>query len=163
MTRRVEPWAGPEAEERRGLRWRAAFKAGLFAGGVLLVVPRGSPWSSFTFFSPAVFGRILPDISQLPLPLVWAIQLCLAVLYAVAIAWCAERVGRSRAVFVGGVLGLLFYGLSAVVVSMVWPRWHEVPFPVVFTHVVFGLIAGGAYRGLRGRRQRVCPDPEAGS
>ena len=51
------------------LQWGAAIEAALIAGAVLLVVPRGSPWSSFTFFFATVMGR---SIAPLGLNLGWA-------------------------------------------------------------------------------------------
>ena len=43
-----------EPEARGHVQWPAALGAGFIAGAILLIVPRGSPWSSVTFFSPVI-------------------------------------------------------------------------------------------------------------
>src|SRR5207248_11689730 len=59
MIRHFEPAHPLEPEDKPGMQWGAALGAGLIAGVILLVVPRGSPWSSLTVFSPVIMGRAL--------------------------------------------------------------------------------------------------------
>jgi len=133
------------------LQWGAAIGAALIAGAVLLVVPRGSPWSSFTFFTPTVMGRSIAPLG-LHLGLGYLIHLSVSILYGVVIATVVARLKKERAVFTGGLMGLAFYLINFGVVSTAWPELRGAEVPVVFTHIVFGLIAAGAYRGLLKRR-----------
>ena len=153
MARRFD--AGIERAEQatRDLQWSAALGAGVLAGAVLLVVPRGSPWSSFTVFNPTIMGRGLPPGFDLPLPAVWALHLSLALVYGLVISIFAARLSWHLSVLVGGCLGLLLYALNTAVVAFFWPEWRNPAFPVIFAHLVFGLLAGGAYRGLLRRRR----------
>lgn len=139
---------------RRRMEWGAAFEAGLLAGAILMLVPRGSPWSSFTFFTPTIIGRAVPDAWNLPLPAVWTLHLGLAIVYGLIISVIISGLPREKAVLVGGILGLAFYAISTGIIAFFWPEWRNPQFPVVFAHLVFGLIVGGAYRGLLPRRIR---------
>ena|SRR5437588_10443152 len=141
-----------EAEPKSGFQWSASVGAGLIAGIVLLLVPQGSPWAALTFFSPVIMGRSLPPTISLPLVLLWTIHLLVAVVYALLISALVSRLRKERAILAGGVGGMGLYLLNLAIVSLVWPelRGHEVG--VFFTHVVFGLIGAGAYRGLLRRK-----------
>ncbi len=144
----------PEAPTRgsQGFRPAAALGAGLLAGAILLVVPRGSPWSSLTFFTPAIMGRALPPGTAIPLPAIWALHLALSVFYGFIVSVFVSRLVQPQAEFVGGLAGFGLFLVNWGVVSVCWPRWLGGVVPVLFTHVVFGLIAAGAYRGLARRR-----------
>jgi len=129
-----------------------ALLAGFIAGALLLVVPRGSPWSAFTFFAPVVMGRIVPDWFGLGLPTIWAIHLGLSLIYGLIISVIVMKLHQERAIFAGAVVGVVLYVLNLVVVSALWPNWQSSQFAVIFTHIVFGLICAAAYRGLLQRR-----------
>ncbi len=118
-------------------------------------MPRGSPWSSLAFFMPVIMGRRLPYGVSLPLPVVWCLHLALSVLYGLVIAKTVARLPHQRAIVTGGVMGLVLYLINLGVVALAWPAWHGNEVAVAFTHVVFGLIAGGAYRGLLRRKPLV--------
>jgi len=128
-------------------QWPAAVLAGLVAGLVLLIVPSGSPWSRITFFSPVVMGRTVPA-SDLPLVSTWLIHLFVSVVYGLAISRIAAGFRRGRALLAGAITGLILYGLNLGIVSAFWPDLRGNEVAVAFTHVVFGLISAGAYRGL---------------
>lgn len=126
--------------------------AGFLAGVVLLLAPRGSPWSTLTFFSPVVMGRILPLDMQMPIILTWLLHLGLSVIYGLIIARIVAHLTQGRAVATGGLIGLGLYLLNFGMVSALWPQARGSELTVIFTHVVFGLIAAGGYRGLLRRR-----------
>lgn len=133
-----------------------ALGAGLIAGLVLLLVPRGSPWSGISFFSSVVMGRPVPPGVWMPLPMVCLVHLILAEVYTLIISWFVSNVTQAGAVMTGAVIGLVLYLINLAIVSVALPAWHGNEVAVLFTHTVFGLIAGGAYRGLLRRQpQRV--------
>jgi hypothetical protein len=129
-----------------------ALLAGFIAGAVLLVVPRGSPWSTFTFFAPMVMGRMVPDSFGLGLPTVWAIHLGLSLVYGLVISAVIMKLHQERAVLAGAIVGLVLSILNLLLVPVLWRNWQSSYFAVIFTHIVFGLICAGAYRGLLRRR-----------
>jgi len=140
-----------EPESPRALQWPAAAGAGLIAGAVFLIAPRGSPWSTVTFFSPTIMGRTLgPDAG--PLIMIWVAHLLLALVYGLIISSVIARMTYARAFMAGAIMGLVLYGVNLAAVSMLWPEMRGSELTVVFTHIVFGLIAAGAYRGLLRRR-----------
>jgi hypothetical protein len=131
-----------------------AVLAGLIAGTVLLLVPRGSPWSIFTSFAPVIMGRIASPPFDLPLPLVWTIHLAIALGYGLVVSAVISRLHQGKAILAGGITGLVIYLLNWAVVAAVWPDWRSSHFAVLFTHLVFGLLASAFYRGLLERRSR---------
>jgi hypothetical protein len=141
------------------MQWSPALGAGLLAGAVLLLVPRGSPWSALTFFSPVLIGRTLPSSAEMPLPAVWAIHLGISVLYGFAVSWAVAGVSQQRAILAGGVVGVGLYIINFGVISLCWTALRGNEVGVMFTHIVFGLIAAGAYRGLLRRRFVVMQSP----
>ena len=155
MIRHFETGKPLEPENPGHLQWGAALGAGLLAGLVLLVAPRGSPWASLTFFTPMVMGRRLTASMMLPLPVLWVIHLAVGVLYGLIISAAVSRLTSYRAILIGGFIGLLLYFANWGIVSACWPGWRTDEVPVIFTHVVFGLLCAGAYRGLLRRRQPV--------
>jgi len=151
MIRYFEPYPLLEPEHD-GWQWGPALGAGLVAGIILLIVPSGSPWASLTFFTPVVMGRKVPPGMMLPLPVLWVIHLAVSVAYGLLISVLVSKFRAHKAILAGGLVGFVLYILNWCVVWAVWLAWKVFEIPVVFTHVVFGLIAAGAYRGLLRRR-----------
>src|ERR1041385_3605260 len=152
MITHFEPSYPLEPENPQRLQWRPAFLCGLIAGGILLLVPRGSPWSALTFFSPVIMGRALPAGLQLPLLWVWLIHLAVSIVYGLIIARIIASLRQERAILTGGVIGLVLYVANFGIISTWWPQLRGNEVSVVFTHVVFGLLAAGGYRGLLRRK-----------
>ena len=135
----------PAAPER--MQWGPAVGAGVITGFVLLLVPRGSPWASLTFFSPVVVGRETSLLGLAPEG-AWLLHLLVSLVYGLIISLAVARLRKQRAIFTGGLLGLALYLINFGVVSTFWPAIRGNEFSVIFTHLVFGLVAAGAYRGL---------------
>jgi hypothetical protein len=148
-----------EPEEPRQFHLRPALEAGFIAGVILLFVPHGSPWSSLTFFSPVIVGRTVPGTIQMPLLLVWLLHLAVSLLYGLIISRMVATLRRRRAFVTGALAGLLLYAVNFGLVTAFWPWLRGAEFSVVVTHVVFGLITAGAYRGLLKRKRE---EPIAG-
>src|SRR5438105_5001995 len=87
-----------EPEASGHMQWPAAFGAAFIAGTILLIVPRGSPWSSVTFFSPVIMGRALHGTLEMPLLFVWLIHLVVSVVYGAIISRIVAVLTKSRAI-----------------------------------------------------------------
>lgn len=148
-----------EPEPDDSLQWKPALWAGFIPGMILLMVPNGSPWSSLTFFSPVIMGRMVQDPS-LPTAFVWALQLGLSMVYGLMIARAVSFLAGGRAIIGGGAIGLVLYGINCAVVTVFFPAWTGSESPVILTHVAFGLISAGVYRGLL-RRSAVAANVSA--
>ena len=131
---------------------KAALWAGFIAAIVLLIVPSGSPWSRIIFLSPLVVGRIIPPSAGLPVPAVWFIHLGLSLVYGILISLVANRFHRGKALLAGAICGAVLYGINVGIVSAFWPGLRGNEVAIAFAHIVFGLIAAGAYRGLLTQR-----------
>jgi hypothetical protein len=162
MIRGFEPAHPLQPESQGHLQWGAALGAGFIGGAILLIVPRGSPWSSLTFFSPVIMGRALPPTMAMPLLLTWVIHLGVAIIYGLIISRIVAGLTHTRAIVTGGLIGVLLYLLNLGAVSLWWPELRGNEVSVIFTHIVFGLIAGGAYRGLLSRKPAPAQLPEHG-
>jgi hypothetical protein len=160
MIKSFEPASQSEPRRAGHVQWPAALGAGLIAGAILLFAPRGTPWSSVTFFTPIIMGRSLPAGETMPLILVWLIHLGISILYGGIISGFVSHLTRARAVWLGGIIGLALYFVNLLAVSLFWKELRGNEISVVFTHIVFGLIAAGAYRGLLQRKAiAVAPGP----
>ena len=145
------PQTKDEPMHGKQVQWGPAVGAGLIAGFVLVIVPRGSPWSSLTFFQPTIMGRSLAT-STTPLILAWLVHLAVSVVYGLFISRVLVSFAFRRALLTGALLGLILYVINFGVVSLFWHGYRGNELLVVFTHIVFGLICAGAYRGLLRRR-----------
>lgn len=147
--------AHPVFEPQNGGRFQLwpALAAGLIGGVILLLVPTGSPWAGVSFFSSMIMGRSVPAGILMPLPIACLFHLALAEVYGLIISWFVNNVTQGRAFIIGIVIGLVLYLANLGVVSSAFPAWRGNEVAVLFTHAVFGLIVGGAYRGLLKRRQ----------
>jgi hypothetical protein len=141
-----------EPERHVQFQWMAALGAGLIPGILLLLAPRGSPWAGISFFSSVVMGRPLPAGLVMPLPVLCLVHLLIAEVYGLIISACGTHLTQGRAVLTGGIVGLILYFVNLGMVTWAFPAWRGSEIGVLFTHVVFGLIAGGAYRGLLRRK-----------
>jgi len=140
-------------EEPRPIRWSAAILAGLIIGAWFLIFPRGIPWSSVTFFSAAVLGRVMPP--DVPFLAAAVLHMALCVCYALIIAPIVHRLRPELAILGGAVVGFGLYllNLAAVYYLFHWAYGREPA--VIVAHLLFGAFAAGAYRGLASRGTRV--------
>lgn len=125
-----------------------ALGAGLIPGVVLLILPHASPWEGLTLFTPAIMGRQVPASWGMNVSGVVVIHLALSLLYGLIISFSVMHVRQLRALLVGGIAGLVLYAINLAIVSLWIPGLHNDEMPVALTHLVFGLVAAGAYRGL---------------
>lgn len=148
MIRRFEEPELLPAEDGGRFQWGAALGAGLIPGVILMLVPRGTPWSGISPFISVIMGRTLPSWFDMPLPLVFLTHLAVSEVYGLIIASFVQKLTCGRAVLTGFGVGIVLYLLNLGMVSLVWPSLRGNEGSVLFTHAVFGLIAGASYRGL---------------
>lgn len=129
-------------------QWMPALAAGLIAGVILLILPHASPWEGLTLFTPAIMGRQVPASWGMNAFGVAVIHLALSLAYGLIISLTVIDIRQLRALLVGGAVGLALYGLNLLVVSLWIPGLRTDEVPVALTHLVFGLVAAAAYRGL---------------
>jgi hypothetical protein len=134
------------------LQWRAVLGAGFIAGLVLMIVPSASPWSGLTFFAPVIMGRVVPEELGMPVVISKTLHLLLSLLYGFVVALVVMRVTQLRAVLVGAGMGFVLYLGNFGIVSALVPEMRGNELIAGFSHLVFGGIAGGAYRGLLRRK-----------
>ena len=116
-------------------------------GLLIALFPRGSPWSDMTFFSPTVMGRTLPELGGSFLSSLGA-HLALSVGYAIIIGLIVNKLHGVRAVITGGIVGALLFLLNWAVFKFLVTDEVTREAMVLFTHVAFGLMTAGAYKGL---------------
>lgn len=144
---RFEPSQHWEPEPVKEVQWRPAIGAGLVAGVILIVMPRGSPWEALTFFSPTVLGRSVSSFAP-PLIVAWTLHLMVCLIYGLIVSRAVAHLNFEKAILVGGVVGAALYVANFGIFSAFWPGARGNELSVLLTHIVFGLLAAGVYRGL---------------
>ncbi len=155
---KFEPVQRLAPEETKEIQWAPAIAAGLIAGAMLLLVPRGSPWNALTFFSPAIMGRSVAAFG-IPLILAWLTHLGVCLVFGLVVSRAVAHLRFEKGLLGGAIVGAILYIVNFGVVSAFWPEIRGNEFPVIFTHVVFGLITAGAYRGLLRRKAPASSSP----
>lgn len=154
------------ATNERGIRlapdWGAAVKAGLIAGLVFLVLEMllvpiflgGSPWGPPRMIAAIVMGRgVLPppptfDLGVFVVAMV--LHFALSIGYTLVLAAIIAGMSRGTALTTGAVYGLVLYLVNFFGFAAAFP-WFAMArnWVSVFSHIVFGLVAAGAYVALR--------------
>src|SRR4029434_4924198 len=132
MIRNFETPPQTEPDDRGRFQWIPAVEAGLIAGGILMVVPQGSPWSSLDFFAPVVMGRVIPESWSVPLMVCFIGHLGLSVLYSLIISRAVTGGAQLGAVITGGIMGLFLYTVNFALVSVWYPELRVNEVPVAF-------------------------------
>src|SRR5688500_755726 len=134
-------------EHRRAVDFKAAMGAGLLIGLLIALFPRGSPWSGMTFFSPTVMGRTLIEPGGSFLLSLFA-HLALSLGYAIIIGLVVDKLRRVKAVIAGGIVGAVLFLVNWATFNFLVTDGTTRETVVLFTHLAFGLITAGAYKGL---------------
>ena len=149
-----------EEEHRRAIDFKAAMGAGLLIGLLVALFPRGSPWSGTTFFSPTVMGRTLIEPGGSFLLSLFA-HLALSIGYAIIIGLVVDKLRRVKAVIAGGIVGAVLFLVNWAVFNFLVSDGTTRETVVLFTHLAFGLITAGAYKGLSKPAVARVPDSSA--
>jgi hypothetical protein len=146
------------------LDWGAAVLAGLIAGGIAWLLSHGIPWFTSGLVSPTLMGRDLkpPGVVDPYASFMTVLtQLGVAVAYGLIIAPLVTRLRGLWAMALGGVIGAGLYALNFCVFHLLLGvAWSGAELSVIVTHVVFGMIAAGTYKGLAARRAGLNPKLE---
>jgi len=141
--------------EKYHFQWFPAIGAGLITGVILLILPHASPWEGLTLFTPAILGRVVPASVGMSDVGIIVLHLAISLIYGIIVSLAVTNVRQLRAVLLGGAVGLVLYVISFGFVSLCIPDLRGNEFSVIITHLVFGLVSAGAYRGLLRRQVPV--------
>lgn len=135
---------------------RAVVVGGLIAGAVMWLLSHGMPWFASGMISPTLMGRSLkaPGVVDTARSALTSIaELGVAVVYTFLLALIVTRLRGMWAVAAGGIIGFGLYLINYVVFRLLFATdWTGSEAPVVVTHVAFGMVASGVYKGLAARR-----------
>src|SRR5438270_13496059 len=109
MIRHYEQRQVPQVETPRIFQWNRAVLAGLIAGAILIIIPRGSPWEGLAFSEPVIMGRYFPGM---PVGLVWLVHLALSIVYGMVVCRFVASYRIWRALVTAGLAGLSLYVLN---------------------------------------------------
>lgn len=147
------------------LNWRAAIGAGITAGIVATAV-QIALWGAFLDALPWILYRdarltaaIVMGREILPPPATfdWQVMIVatfihfvISITYGLILACLiSRRLGMMLSVLVGGLYGLMLYGINMYGVTLVFPWFSEVrDWITVLTHVVFGISIAASYKML---------------
>jgi hypothetical protein len=145
---------GPPPE--RPVQWGTGIKAALATGAIFWLVSRGIPWASSGLVSPTVMGREIKHPGELNFglaSLAIGLHLFCAVLYGVVMMPLIHRFVYSNAWLVGAAMGaLLYFANMAAFAGFGGYAPYSREMPVFLTHLAFGIVFTGAYKGLVQRR-----------
>jgi hypothetical protein len=140
----------------RPVQWWTGIKAALAIGAIFWLVARGIPWAPSGLVSPTVMGREIKNPGALDFNvagLASILTFVCAVVYGCIMMPLIHRFTYSNAWLVGAALGIICYILNLAAFALFGdgaPFSRELP--VFVTHVAFGIIFTGAYKGLVKRR-----------
>jgi hypothetical protein len=140
----------------RPVQWATGLKAAVVIGLIFWLVTRGIPWAPSGLVSPTVMGREIKPPGALDAGgagMATALHLLSAVVYGLIMMPLIHRFRYTSAWLIGAALGVLLYVINLAVFSMFAggaPYSRELP--VLITHVAFGIVFTGAYKGLAKRR-----------
>ena len=143
------------------MNWGAAVLAGLIGGGVVWLLSHGMPWFTSGMISPTLMGRDLKPpgvVAPYHSGVIVLLHLVASVGYAGIIAFFAGHLRGLWAIGLGCLIGLALYAINYCIFHFwVDTTWTGTELPVVVTHVVFSMLAAGAYKGLASRRSSAAP------
>jgi hypothetical protein len=152
----VESVATPSRPPERPVQWLTGFKAALGIAAIFWLVTRGIPWAPSGLVSPTVMGREIKHPGALDFNmaiLAIGMHFFACMIYAAIMMPLIHRFCYSSAWIIGAGLGVILYLCNLAAFSMVGdgaPYSRE--FPVLVTHLAFGIVFTGAYKGLVKRR-----------
>lgn len=143
--------------------WRAAVWAGLIAGAAFLILEMlmvmlflgQSPWAPPRMIAAIMMGRdVLPPPASFDAGIVMvamAIHFTLSIIYGLILGWGVHRLGSINILLIGAVFGLAIYFVDFhLIAPAAFPWFTEAQNWVsVVGHVVYGLVLGASYAGLR--------------
>jgi ABC-type sulfate transport system permease subunit len=143
--------------------WRAAVWAGVIAGIIFMMIEMlmvkffmgESPWGPPRMMAAMVLGKdVLPPPATFDLRIMMTammIHLPLSIVYGLILGWAVHRFSNTVAIVIAVLLGLAIYLINFYLVApLIFPWFTQAQNWVsLVSHLMFGLILGGAYAGLR--------------
>src|SRR5436190_18762506 len=136
----------------RPVQWLTGLKAAAVIGLVFWLVTRGIPWASSGLVSPTVMGREIRPPGSVDLGsagLATALHFLCAIIYGVIMLPLIHRFQYSNAWLIGAAMGVLLYVINLAAFALIGggaPYSRELP--AFITHLAFGMIFAGTYKGL---------------
>jgi hypothetical protein len=146
--------------------WKAAAWAGVIAGIVFVIaemllvwlVMGMSPWAPPRMMGAILLGKdVLPPPADFSLPAVaaaMAVHLPLSILYGLILGWIVHRLEMGAALLAGAAFGFVAVYLVNfyLIAPALFPWFVEARNWIsIAAHVLFGMVAAGAYVVLRRR------------
>jgi hypothetical protein len=146
------------------LDWSAVLWSGVIAGAVFMMVEMlmvqfvmgESMWGPPRMIAAIVLGKgVLPPPATFDagiLAVAMMVHFPLSILFALILALIINRMGLGPAIAVGAIYGLVLYLVNFYGMTVFFP-WFAMArnWVSIFTHVLFGAVAGWAYNGLQKR------------
>ena len=140
----------------RPVQWLTGFKTALAIGPIFWLITRGIPWAPSGLVSPTVMGREIKEPGAVDLgaaAMATGLHLFCAAIYGFLMMPLIHRFPYANAWLIGAAMGVILYLANLAAFALVAdgaPYSRE--FPVFITHLAFGVIFTGAYKGLVKRR-----------
>jgi hypothetical protein len=146
--------------------WKAAAWCGVIAGIVFIMaemllvwlVMGMSPWAPPRMMAAMLLGKdVLPPPADFSMPIMAAaiaVHLPLSILYGLILGWIVHRFEVGAALLTGAAFGLIaIYLVNFYLIAPVFFRWFVEArnWISIAAHVLFGVVAAGAYVALRHR------------
>jgi uncharacterized membrane protein YagU involved in acid resistance len=143
--------------------WSAAVWAGLIAGLVFIMMEMllvmffmgQSPWAPPRMMAAMVLGQdVLPPPATFDLSIMMTammIHFPLSIVYGLIVGWLVHRMSSTSALLIGGIFGLAIYFINFYLIAPVVFPWFTMAqnWVSLVSHLVYGLVLGAAYAGLR--------------
>lgn len=143
--------------------WSAAAWSGIIAGIVfvmmemimVMLVMGQSPWGPPRMMAAMILGKdVLPPPASFDFGVMvtaMMIHVPLSVIYGLIVGAIVHRLNGTNALIIGAVFGLAIYFINFYLIAPAAFPWFTQAqnWISLISHMVFGLIAGGAYAGLR--------------
>jgi uncharacterized membrane protein YagU involved in acid resistance len=149
--------------------WRATVWAGLIAGVAFLMAEmlmvmffmEESPWAPPRMIAAMVLGQdVLPPPADFNLGIVMTammIHFMFSIVYGLILGWIVHRLSSANALLIGGIFGLAIYYINFYLIAPAAFPWFTQAqnWVSLVSHLIFGLVLGGAYAGLRKHKPLV--------
>jgi hypothetical protein len=144
--------------------WKAAAWSGLIAGIVFVIaemtlvwlVMGMSPWAPPQMMAAMLLGKdVLPPPAEFSMPVMaaaMAVHLPLSIIYGLILGWMVHRLQMGTALLAGAAFGLIavYFVNFYFIAPALFPWFVEARNWIsIAAHVLFGMVAAGAYVALR--------------
>jgi hypothetical protein len=122
---------------------------------MVMIFQGESPWAPPRMIAAMVLGQgVLPPPADFDLKIMMVAMMVhfpLAVVYGLVLGWIVHRLATGMALLVGAVFGLAIYLINFYPIAAAVFPWFAMARGWVgaATHILFGMVAAGAYAGLR--------------